>query len=388
MRIAPSSIPEERMNAGGFGVAIVPAVATMATGRAVGRRDDDRTRAGPMSAGAAVDEAVVGGARAPWKAAVAPYAKPRLARTLLDVASSVLPYLALLIAMYLLLDVSIVGAVALAPLAAGFLLRTFVVFHDCTHGSLFETKRANRRLGTVLGLLMYTPFESWAHSHAVHHATAGDLDRRGIGDVPTLAVAEYNARTPRGRLAYRLFRHPLVMFGLGPLLSVVIMPRLVPKDLRPRLRRSIIRTNVAVGVAVVALCWLMGWWQYLIVQWPVAWLASSAGIFLFYVQHQFEDVYWENSSNWDYADAAIRGSSFLNLPPVLRYFTGNIGYHHVHHLSARIPNYNLRRAHDELDLFGAVPTLTIADGVRATRLKLWDEQRGRLVTFADARARA
>src|SRR3954469_10488556 len=151
-----------------------------------------------MSAGAAADEAVVGGARAPWKAAVAPYAKPRPARTLLDVASSVLPYLTLLIAMYLLLDVSIVGAVALAPLAAGFLLRTFVVFHDCTHGSLFETKRANRRLGTVLGLLMYTPFESWAHSHAVHHATAGDLDRRGIGDVPTLTVAEYNARTPRG----------------------------------------------------------------------------------------------------------------------------------------------------------------------------------------------
>src|SRR3954449_13484158 len=141
-----------------------------------------------MSAGAAMDQAVVGGARAPWKAAVAPYAKPRLARTVLDVASSVLPYLALLIAMYLLLDVSVVGALALAPLAAGFLLRTFVVFHDCTHGSLFETKRANRRLGTALGLLMYTPFESWAHSHAVHHATAGDLDRRGIGDVPTLTA--------------------------------------------------------------------------------------------------------------------------------------------------------------------------------------------------------
>ena len=341
-----------------------------------------------MSAAGTVQGAGVGGARAPWKAAVAPYAKPRLARTLLDVASSVLPYLALLIAMYLLLDVSVVGALALAPLAAGFLLRTFIVFHDCTHGSLFETKRANRRLGTVLGLLMYTPFESWAHSHAVHHATAGDLDRRGIGDVPTLTVAEYNARTWRGRLAYRLFRHPLVMFGLGPLLSVVIMPRLVPKDARPRLRRSIIRTNVVVGVAVVALCLLMGWWQYLIVQWPVAWLASSAGIFLFYVQHQFEHVYWENSSNWDYADAAIRGSSYLKLPAVLRYFTGNIGYHHVHHLSARIPNYNLRRAHDELDLFRAVPTLTIADGMRATRLKLWDEQRGRLVTFAAARARA
>ena len=145
------------------------------------------------------------------------------------------------------------------------------------------------------------------------------------------------------------------MFGLGPILSVVIMPRLVPKGARPRLRRSIIRTNVAIAVIVVGLCLLMGWWQYLIVQWPVAWLASSAGIFLFYVQHQFEDVYWENSDNWDFADAAIRGSAFLKLPPVLRYFTGNIGFHHVHHLSARIPNYNLRRAHEELDVFSGYP---------------------------------
>jgi acyl-lipid omega-6 desaturase (Delta-12 desaturase) len=341
-----------------------------------------------MSAAAGLQAEAIGGARSPWTAAVARYAKPSLSRTLLDIVTSVVPYLTLLIAMYVLLDVSGVLALCLAPLAAGFLLRTFVVFHDCTHGSLFATKAANRRLGTFLGLLMYTPFESWRHSHAVHHATAGDLDRRGVGDVPTLTVAEYNARTPRGRLAYRLFRNPLVMFGLGPILTVVIMPRLVPKDARPRLRRSIIRTNVAIAVMVAGLSLLIGWWQYLIVQWPVAWLASSAGIFLFYVQHQFEDVYWENSDNWDYADAAIRGSSFLNLPPVLRYFTGNIGFHHVHHLSARIPNYNLRRAHEELDVFRGVPTLTIADGVRATRLKLWDECRGRLVTFAEARAAA
>jgi acyl-lipid omega-6 desaturase (Delta-12 desaturase) len=337
---------------------------------------------------AGVQVEAIGGARSPWKVAVASYATPSLFRTVLDIVTSVVPYLTLLIAMYVLLDVSVVFALALAPLAAGFLLRTFIVFHDCTHGSLFETKAANRRLGTFLGLLMYTPFESWRHSHAVHHATAGDLDRRGVGDVPTLTVAEYNARTPRGRLAYRLFRNPLVMFGLGPILTVVIMPRLVPKDARPRLRRSIIRTNVALAVMVAGLCQLMGWWQYLIVQWPVAWLAASAGIFLFYVQHQFEDVYWANSDNWDYADAAIRGSSFLRLPPVLRYFTGNIGFHHVHHLSARIPNYNLRRAHEELDVFRGVPVLTIADGVRATRLKLWDEQRGRLVTFAEARAAA
>jgi omega-6 fatty acid desaturase (delta-12 desaturase) len=326
--------------------------------------------------------------RAPWKALVAEYAQPRLSRTWLDVATSVVPYIGLLVAMYFLLGVSVLLSLALAPLAAGFLLRTFILFHDCTHGSLFKAKWANRWLGTTLGLLVYTPFESWGHSHAVHHATAGDLDRRGTGDVPTLTVAEYNARSRGARLAYRLFRNPLIMFGLGPMLSVVILPRLVPRNARPRLRRSIIRTNVAVVAIVTGLVLLMGWWQYLLVQWPAAWMASSAGIFLFYVQHQFEDVYWVNGENWEYADAAIRGSSFFKLPRILQYFTGNIGFHHVHHLSARIPNYNLQRAHENLDLFRDVPTLTLTEGIRATRLKLWDERQGRLVSWAQARRSA
>ena len=341
-----------------------------------------------MTAAAAMPGAAVPAPRAPWNALVAEYAQPRLSRTWLDVATSVAPYIGLLVAMYFLLDVSVLLSLALAPLAAGFLLRTFILFHDCTHGSLFKNKWANRWLGTTLGLLVYTPFESWGHSHAVHHATAGDLDRRGTGDVPTLTVAEYNARSRRGRLAYRLFRNPLIMFGLGPMLSVVILPRLVPRNARPRLRRSIIRTNIAVTVIVTGLVLLMGWWQYLLVQWPAAWLASSAGIFLFYVQHQFEDVYWECSENWKYADAAIRGSSFFKLPRILQYFTGNIGFHHVHHLSARIPNYNLQRAHEDLDLFRDVPTLTLTEGIRTTRLKLWDERQGRLVSWAQARRAA
>ncbi|MCW2991500.1 MAG: fatty acid desaturase [Solirubrobacterales bacterium] len=324
--------------------------------------------------------------RAPWKAAVREYARPHLGRTWLDIGTSVVPYLGLMVAMYLLLDVSVLLTLALAPLAAGFLLRTFILFHDCTHGSLFTSKRANRYWGTFFGLLVYTPFESWGHSHAIHHATAGDLDRRGTGDVTTLTVDEYLGRTPRQRRMYRLFRNPLVMFGLGPILSVVVIPRLVPKDARPRLRRAVIRTNVIVAVMVVGLCWLMGPTEYLVVQWPAAWMAASFGIFLFYVQHQFEDVYWENSDNWEFADAAVRGSSFLKLPRVLQYFTGNIGFHHVHHLSARIPNYNLQRAHEEIDLFRDVPTLTLRDGIKTTRLKLWDEQHGRLVTFADADA--
>jgi len=314
------------------------------------------------------------------------YAQPDPGRTALDLLTSVVPYIGLLALMAWLIHISVLLSLALAPLAAGFMLRTFIVFHDCTHGSMFRSKRANRYMGMFVGLLLYMPFESWRHSHWVHHATAGDLDRRGQGDVPTLTVEEYKARSARARLAYRLFRHPLVMFGLGPLLAFVIGPRLVSSSSRPRDRRAILVTNVAVAAVVTTACLTLGWWQYLVVQWPAAWLAGSAGIFLFYVQHQYEDVYWERNDTWDFADAAIRGSSFLRLPAVLRFFSGNIGYHHVHHLSARIPNYNLRRAHEELDLFRDVPVMTLRDALRAPRLKLWDERRGRLVSFRAVRA--
>jgi acyl-lipid omega-6 desaturase (Delta-12 desaturase) len=233
-------------------------------------------------------------------------------------------------------------------------------------------------------LLVYSPFHSWRHSHAVHHATAGDLDRRGVGDVLTLTVAEYKASRWRSRFAYRLFRNPLVMFGLGPIYAMVLQPRLVSRSARPRIRRSVIGTNMALAVLVAALCWLVGWREYLLVQWPTALLAGAAGVWLFYVQHQFEDTYWQSSDDWSYADAALRGSSYLRLPKVLQFFTGNIGLHHVHHLSTRIPNYNLGRAHDENPIFHDVPTLSLWDGLRAVRLKLWDEDRGRLVTFREA----
>ena len=321
---------------------------------------------------------------APWRAAISVYARPRPARTLLDLATSVVPYLGLLLLTALALNVSVLLALALAPLTAGFLLRTFIVFHDCGHGSMFRSRRANRAVGTVLGLLLYTPFATFAHTHAVHHATAGNLDRRGTGDLQTLTVEEYRARSRRGRLGYRLFRNPIVMFGVGPILSFVVLPRLVRKGMRPRLRRAVMWTNVIVLLLVAAVCVWIGPVEYLLVQWPAAWLAGSAGIFLFYVQHQFEDAYWMSGDSWSFADAAISGSSYLRLPPVLRFFSGNIGYHHVHHLSARVPNYNLRRAHEAIELFRDVPVLDLRGALRTTRLKLWDERRGRLVTFAEA----
>jgi len=291
-----------------------------------------------------------------------------------------------LVLMYLALDVSYLLVLALAIPAAGFMLRTFIVFHDCTHGSFLPGKRANAWLGRTLGVLVFSPFQAWRHSHAVHHATAGDLERRGVGDLPTLTVAEYHAMPWLKRLGYRLFRNPLVMFGIGPTYSMILYPRLTSRSARPRTRNSVLGTDVALIVLIGAVWWLVGWREFLLVQAPATLLAGAAGVFLFYVQHQFEDAYWESSEGWSYEDAALRGSSHLELPKVLQFFTANIGLHHVHHLNARIPNYNLQRAHDDNPIFHAVPTLSLWDGFRSVRLKLWDEDRGRLVTFAEARA--
>ncbi len=323
--------------------------------------------------------------RPPWQEALSSYAQPTLRQGLIALGTSVVPYLALSVAMYFALRVSVLLTLALAIPAGGFLVRVFIMFHDCTHGSLLPSRRANARLGAVLGLFVLAPFQRWRHDHAVHHATAGDLDRRGVGDVPTLTIEEYRARPWRGRLGYRLFRNPLVMFGLGPVFAMIVGPRLTSRTARPRMRNSVLATDVVLVVIVGALIWLMGAGDFLLVWAPPALLAGSAGIWLFYVQHQFEDAYWENSGAWTYADAALRGSSYLKLPKVLQFLSGNIGLHHVHHLNARIPNYNLQRAHDSNPIFHEVPTLTLWDGLRATRLKLYDDRSRRLVTFAQAR---
>ena len=322
---------------------------------------------------------------AAWSKALAPYARADLGRSALDLATSVIPYAALMVAMYATLDVSYLLTLLLAIPAAGFLVRTYIVFHDCAHGSFLPSKRANAALGSLLGLFVYTPYHAWRHSHAVHHASSGDLDRRGEGDVPLLTVTEYYAMGRRARLAYRLFRNPIVMFGLGPVWSMLIQPRIVRASQRPRIKRSIMITNVAVVATVAFFCWLIGWQAFLALQVPMVFLAGGAGVWLFYVQHQFEEAYWESGGDWTYADAALRGSSYLMLPRVLQFFTGNIGLHHVHHLRARIPNYNLQRAHDENPIFHGVPRLTLWDGIKAVRLKLFDTTSGRLVTWKQAK---
>jgi omega-6 fatty acid desaturase (delta-12 desaturase) len=302
-----------------------------------------------------------------------------------DLISSAGAYVALSVAMYLCLDVSVWLTLALALPAAGFLLRTFVVFHDCAHGSFLPSRRANLWLGRITGLLVFQPFTNWRHNHAVHHGSSGDLDRRGTGDVGTLTAAEYASRSPRGRLAYRLFRSPGVMFGIGPIWSLMIGPRLWSKKMRPRQRHSVWLTNAALFVLVGSIFWTAGPVAWLLVQMPTAIIAGTVGVFLFYVQHQFEDAYWVTGERWSYADAALKGSSYLKLPQIFQFFSGNIGLHHVHHLSAKIPNYNLQRAHDENAIFRDVPVLSFVEGLRSTRLKLIDPGSGRLLTWRQAR---
>jgi omega-6 fatty acid desaturase (delta-12 desaturase) len=321
----------------------------------------------------------------PGRQIPARYSESHLPRSLFDVVTSIVAYLALSVVLHLTLGVSVLLTIALVVLTAGFLVRTFVVFHDCGHGSLFSSKRANRWVGRLAGLLVLSPYERWRHDHAVHHGSSGDLERRGVGDIVTLTVDEYRARSRRGRLAYRLMRSPLVMFGLGPIVAMVVGPRIATRSQRPRLRHSVLVTDACVVTVAAVLCWLIGWERLLLVWAPSALLAGSIGIWLFYVQHQFEDAYWQSTADWDYTEAALRGSSYLKLPRLLEFFTGHIGLHHVHHLNARIPNYNLQRAHRENAIFHQVPTLSLLDGFRAVNLKLWDQDRGKLVSFAQAR---
>ncbi len=320
-----------------------------------------------------------------WRDQLSPYAAPHYGRAALCLLTSVVPYVALTVAMYLLLGQSVL-AVLLAVPAAVFLVRSFIVFHDCTHGSFLPSRRANLWLGRSIALFLYVPFHRWRHDHAVHHATAGNLDKRGTGDLHTLTVAEYEALPRKARRVYRLTRNPLIMFGIGPIVAMLIGPRIVSKDARPRMRKSVLATDAALAALIGLLVWQIGWEDYLLVLLVPALIAGAIGIWLFYVQHQFEDAYWDDAEEWSFTEAALRGSSYLRLPAPLRFATGNIGYHHVHHLNALIPNYNLKRAHDQTPALHDVPTLSLLDGLRATRLKLYDERTRRLVGFREARA--
>jgi omega-6 fatty acid desaturase (delta-12 desaturase) len=325
-------------------------------------------------------------ARGDWQPIVARYQRSSVARAVAQMITTLVPLAAVFCAMYLLLSVSVWLTLLLALPAAGFLVRTFIIMHDCAHGSFFASKRANGIVGWITGVLTVTPFGQWRHEHALHHASSGDLNRRGHGDVDTLTVREYAALSRGARLRYRLVRNPFILFGLGPI-HFVLMNRVPPRGNDAQAKRgrvSVWSTNVAVAALYVGASLWIGWGAALLIYGSAMYLAAAAGIWLFYVQHQFEGTYWQEHAEWDYATSAIRGSSYLRLPAVLRWFTGSIGVHHVHHLGPRIPNYALLRCHEENTLFHDVTVITLAQSVRTLRLTLWDEDRQQLVGFRDA----
>ena len=325
-----------------------------------------------------------GRARPEWYQDVAQYQQPDLRKAVWQLVNTFVPYAALWFLMIrtVQLGVSYWITLALAVVAAGFMARIFIFFHDCGHGSFFASRRANTILGYITGILTFTPYEDWRHSHGIHHATVGDLDRRGTGDVYTMTVEEYLAAPRIKRLAYRVFRHPLVTFGLGPGIIFLITHRFSHKGAGKRQRYSVVLTNLAILAIVAVASVTIGFRTYVLVQLPIILIGATAGVWLFYVQHQFEEVYWARHEAWDPWRAALEGASYYKLPRVLQWFTGNIGLHHIHHVRARIPNYNLQRCYDKVPAMQAVEPLTIRKSLRSPWLDLYDEEQQKLVSFA------
>ena len=293
--------------------------------------------------------------------------------------NTVVPFVVLWYLAYKSLSVSYLLALVPSLLAAGFMTRIFIIFHDCTHYSFFKSRRANRIVGTCMGVLTLFPFDQWGHEHAIHHATSGNLDKRGTGDIWTLTVDEYVAAPFRLRLAYRLYRNPFVMFGLGPIYVFLLKNRFNRKGARQKERMNTYLTNIIIVAVVAILCWAIGWQSFLLVHGTIFLIAGSVGIWLFYVQHTFEDSYFEEDKDWEYVKAAVEGSSFYKLPKILQFLTGNIGFHHVHHLSPRVPNYKLEEAHNNTLPLKNVPTITLATSLQSLRFRLWDEKSNNFV---------
>jgi omega-6 fatty acid desaturase (delta-12 desaturase) len=329
-------------------------------------------------------ETILEDARKTWRQAVAAYQRPDLRRSVWQLANSVVPYLILWFVAYRLHEISFWLALPVQFLAAGFLVRVFIIFHDCGHGSFLRSRTANEVVGYLTGVLTFTPYHDWRMEHARHHASAGDLDRRGLGDVWTMTVTEYRESPLSRRIAYRLYRNPLVMFGLGPLYSFVIKQRLPRDQTGPRGRKSVHLTNLALVVIFGTLFVAIGVGATLAVQLPILAIGGAAGIWLFYVQHQFEAVYWERHDRRDFVAVAMYGSSFYELPRILQWFSGNIGFHHIHHLSPSIPNYRLPVCQREQEVFQTVAPLTLWSSLRSLRLRLYDEESRRMVGFRAA----
>ena len=323
-----------------------------------------------------------------WNDLLRPYKGADLRRSVLQLLNTAPLFFLLWYLMLRSLEVSYFLTLALAFPTGGLLIRLFIFQHDCGHGSFFPSQKANNVLGFLLGILILTPYDYWRRTHAIHHATSGDLDEREFGDIATITVGEYLERTPGKRLAYRLYRNPLTLFFIGPLFQFVVKHRL-PMDFPLSWKRewaSVLWTNLAIALVVVTMGETVGWMNLFLVHAPILAITTSAGVWLFYVQHQFEDTYWRRHESWSYHEAAIAGSSYYKLPKVLQWFTGNIGLHHVHHLSSRIPNYRLQQCHDENPELHRVTVLTLRNSFRSARLRLWDEATEKMVGYRELKA--
>lgn len=322
---------------------------------------------------------------AKWKAIVAEYQEPNAWRASWQLVNTVGSYVVLWYLMYLSLAVSWWLTIPLCLLAGGILIRIFIIFHDCGHGSFFRSRRANDFWGFLTGMLTFTPYYQWRWEHSIHHATTGHLERRGVGDIWTLTVEEYLESSRWKKFSYRLARNPVILFLLAPLVIFVLLQRFPSKGAKRKERNSVWIMNLAILALAGGLIWIYGFLPWLIIQMTTMGVAGSAGVWLFYVQHQFEDAYWERGEDWDYTSAAMLGSSFYQLPRVLQWFSGNIGFHHIHHLSPRIPNYNLERCHRSDPMFEQVTPTTLFGSLKSLTFRLWDEKARKLISFRSLR---
>jgi len=314
---------------------------------------------------------------------VRPYTFADNKKSIIQILNTILPLFISWTLAYISISYSILLALVFTILASGLIIRTFIIFHDCTHGSFFHNKKLNDTVGTITGVLTMFPYAKWKREHAIHHASSSNLDARGVGDIWVMTVDEYEDASKWQRFAYRMYRNPFVLFGLGPIYLVIISGRFNRKDARKKERNNTYLTNILIVLFYGAIAFIVGWQAFLIVQVVSMYIAASLGIWLFYIQHTFEDSYFEEESEWDYVKAAVDGSSYYKLPRLFQWLTGNIGYHHVHHLAPRVPNYNLEEAHESTPPLHQATTITFKTSLESLKYRVYDPKNKVFITFRE-----